>query len=173
MNVLLQEECKRNLAAAILRSSGTLQLRATGTSMLPTLWPGDCLTIQSYNFEDAETGDLVLYARGGRLFVHRVMRKCRLGETHSLITRGDCMTEEDPPVEENDLLGKVIGDPSARLADHACTEAVSIPAAGCMAALPLEFCAPGHASNIRKPRFRMVVDRVDGVILGRRPKKRT
>ena len=82
-------------------------MRATGISMLPTLWPRDCLTIQSYNFQEAETGDLVLYARSGRLFVHRVMRKCRLDEKKSLITRGDCMTEEDPPVQEKDLLGKV------------------------------------------------------------------
>ncbi len=29
--------------------------------MLPTLWPGDCLTIQSHSFEEVQPGDLVLY----------------------------------------------------------------------------------------------------------------
>ena len=75
--------------------------------MLPTLWPGDCLTIQSHSIEEVQPGDLVLYARDGRFFVHRVTRKCRLGEETFLITRGDCMNEEDPPVEKRDLLGKV------------------------------------------------------------------
>ena len=75
--------------------------------MLPTLRPGDCLTIQSHSIEEAQPGDLVLYARDGRFFVHRVTRKCRLGEETFLITRGDCMNEEDPPVEKRDLLGKV------------------------------------------------------------------
>ena len=107
MNVLTQEECKRNLAAAILRSTGTLQLRATGISMLPTLWPGECLTIQSYNFEQAEPGDLVLYARDGRFFIHRIMRTCRLGEDQYLFTRGDCVAVEDPPVHARDVWGKV------------------------------------------------------------------
>jgi hypothetical protein len=103
-----QEACKCSMAAEVLQSTGRLQLRASGISMLPTLWPGDCLTIQSHSFEQAQPGDLVLYARSGRLFIHRVMRKCRIGEENFLITRGDCMTEDDPPVQGRDLLGKII-----------------------------------------------------------------
>jgi signal peptidase I len=108
MDAPLQQAFKCSLATELLQTAGRLQFRATGLSMVPTLWPGDCLTIQSYNFEDAQAGDVVLYARGGRLFVHRIIRKCRLAGTKSLITRGDCMTEEDPPVQEKDLLGRVI-----------------------------------------------------------------
>jgi signal peptidase I len=107
MTALSQEACKCSLAAEVLQSTGRLQLRASGISMLPTLWPGDCLTIQSHSFEQVQPGDLVLYARSGRLFIHRVMRKCRIGEEHCLIARGDCMTEDDPPIHETDLLGKV------------------------------------------------------------------
>jgi len=33
------------LAAEVLRSSGRLRLRATGTSMLPAVWPGDVLSV--------------------------------------------------------------------------------------------------------------------------------
>jgi len=102
-----QEACKCSLAAEVLQFTGMLQLRASGISMLPTLWPGDCLTIQSHSFEQAQPGDLVLYARSGRLFIHRVVRKCRIGEENFLIARGDCMTEDDPPVRERDLLGKI------------------------------------------------------------------
>jgi hypothetical protein len=102
-----QEACKCSLAAEVLQSTGNLQLRASGISMLPTLWPGDCLNIQAHSCEQAQPGDLVLYARNGRLFIHRVMRKCRIGEENLLIARGDCMTEDDPPVRERDLLGKI------------------------------------------------------------------
>jgi hypothetical protein len=107
MDAPSQETCKCSLAAEVLQSAGRLQLRASGISMLPTLWPGDCLTIQSHSFEESRQGDLVLYARSGRFFIHRVVRKCRLDEGNFLITRGDCMADEDPPVQERDLLGKV------------------------------------------------------------------
>jgi signal peptidase I len=108
MDAALQEAFKCSLAAEVLHSTGRLQFRATGLSMLPTLWPGDCLNIQSCNFEDAQAGDVVLHARGGRLFVHRVIRKFSAGRENSLITKGDCMAEEDPRIKEKDLLGKVI-----------------------------------------------------------------
>jgi hypothetical protein len=108
MDAPLQQAFKCSLATEVLQSTGRLELRASGLSMLPTLWPGDCLTIQSLKFEDAEAGDVVLCARSGRLFVHRITRKFYARPTNSLITRGDCMTEEDPPVQEKDLLGKVI-----------------------------------------------------------------
>jgi len=107
MDASFREACKCNLAAEVLQSTGNLQVRAGGISMLPTLRPGDCLSIQSHSIEEVQPGDLVLYARNGRFFVHRVTSKCRSGEETFLITRGDCMTEDDPPVANRDLLGKV------------------------------------------------------------------
>jgi hypothetical protein len=107
MDASFREACKYILAAEVLQSTGELRLRASGISMLPTLWPGDGLTIQSHSFEEVQPGDLVLYARGGRFFIHRVTRKCGSGEGTFLITRGDCMSEEDPPVKTRDLLGTV------------------------------------------------------------------
>ena len=107
MSALSQEACKCSLAAEVLQSTGWLQVRASGISMLPTLWPGDCLTIQSHSFEQVQPGDLVLYVRSGRFFIHRVVRKYRFDERNFLVTRGDCMAEEDPPVLERDLLGKI------------------------------------------------------------------
>ena len=56
MNAEGCEECKCSLAAEVLQSSGHLKLRATGASMLPTLWPGDLLTIQYSNFDQVELG---------------------------------------------------------------------------------------------------------------------
>jgi hypothetical protein len=75
--------------------------------MLPTVWPGDLLTLRTLSFEKAAPGDLVLYMRGGRFFVHRVVRKCDRETNARLITRGDCMRREDSPVPAAQLLGKV------------------------------------------------------------------
>ena len=108
MDASIREACKYSLAAEVLQSTGELRFRASGISMLPTLWPGDCLTIRAHSIEEVQQGDVVLYARGGRFFIHRIRRKCPSGEEILLITRGDCMAEEDPPVKKGDLLGKVI-----------------------------------------------------------------
>jgi signal peptidase I len=102
-----REVGKCKLVAEALRSWGVLKLRATGVSMLPTLWPGDLLTVQSHQPEHAEPGEFVLYMRGGRFFIHRIVRKSLAGNQTFLITRGDCMAENDPPVRSGELLGKI------------------------------------------------------------------
>ncbi len=107
MNTLAREQNSCSLAAEVLRSWRTLQVRATGLSMLPSLWPGDLLTIQSHSFERTEPGDVVLYIRERRFFIHRVVSKPNPGQAPSLITRGDCMPEPDPPVFAGELLGRV------------------------------------------------------------------
>lgn len=73
--------------------------------MLPTLWPGDLLTVSSVRPELIQPGDIVLSMRQGRFFVHRVMSR-DLNEGF-LITRGDCMPENDPPVGRLELLGRI------------------------------------------------------------------
>ena len=108
MDTSIREACKHSLAAEVLQSTGELRFRASGISMLPTLWPGDCLSIRAHSIEEVQPGDIVLYARGGRFFIHRITRKYNSGKETFLITRGDCMAEEDPPVKKRELLGKVI-----------------------------------------------------------------
>ena len=44
MNPQARDKNGCSLAGQTLRSWGVLKLRATGLSMLPTLWPGDLLT---------------------------------------------------------------------------------------------------------------------------------
>jgi hypothetical protein len=75
--------------------------------MLPTLWPGDLLTIQSRQPEQVDPGDILLYARRDRFFIHRIVSKSLNSDDKSLIARGDCMPENDPPIQGRDLLGKI------------------------------------------------------------------
>jgi hypothetical protein len=102
-----RDEGRCSLAAEALRFWGTLKLRATGTSMLPTLWPGDLLTVRSVPPELTQPGDIVLYMRQGRFFVHRVMSQNLALEKEFIITRGDCLSETDPPIGRRELLGKI------------------------------------------------------------------
>ena len=100
------EEHRHSLAVEVLEKSGRLQLSARGYSMLPTLWPGDVLTIQAQTIEQTRVGDVVLFARGGRFFVHRIV--CASGAAGEFITRGDAMPEEDGSLRSDELLGRVM-----------------------------------------------------------------
>ena len=108
MSVLTLEEARCSFAAEVLSRQGNFTLKAFGASMLPALWPGDFAVIQSCRFEDAQAGDIVLYSRAGRFYLHRVIGKASIGDNQELITRGDSMPAPDPPVHPDAVLGKVV-----------------------------------------------------------------
>lgn len=76
--------------------------------MLPTLYPGDILTIRRETLSAIEPGDVVLYTRDGRFFIHRNLRAVQMGSETALVTRGDSMPNADEPVMASELLGKVV-----------------------------------------------------------------
>jgi hypothetical protein len=94
------------LAAETLRSSGTLRLRVSGWSMVPTLWPGDTLVIEPAESSAVCPGDIVLFTRHQRFFAHRVMGKS--SPDRGIRTRGDAMAQMDAPVSNPELLGRVV-----------------------------------------------------------------
>jgi hypothetical protein len=102
-----EHSVKCELAGEILRSTGTLRLRVTGWSMLPSLWPGDTLVIESAASDAIAAGDIVLFGRDRRLFAHRVVPQQKKLKGSRILTRGDSMLRTDPPVAKDELLGKV------------------------------------------------------------------
>jgi len=96
---------KCELAADVLRSSRKLRLQVTGWSMLPSIWPGDTLLVEPAKYDEVASGDVVLFLREQRLFAHRAVG--RNADDSRVLTRGDAMRSEDPPVNEAELLGKV------------------------------------------------------------------
>jgi signal peptidase I len=108
MDIQARDESRCSLAAEGLRSWGVLKVRATGVSMLTTLWPGDVLTVHSVRPEQVEPGEIVLYMRQDRFFIHRIVSKNLTQDEAFLVTRGDSMSENDPPIESSELLGKII-----------------------------------------------------------------
>ena len=75
--------------------------------MLPALWPGDLLTVHSHQPEDVERGEIVLYMRRGRFFIHRIVSTNPTDQDAFLVTRGDSMPKNDLPVRRSEFLGKV------------------------------------------------------------------
>jgi len=98
-----RETHKLDLAVEVLGSSGAIRLRVLGTSMLPSIWPGDVLRIENKPGNEMVPGDIVLVARDGRFFVHRLIEK----HDSEWITRGDSLPQNDAAVTQVQVLGKV------------------------------------------------------------------
>jgi hypothetical protein len=75
--------------------------------MLPSLWPGDLLTIQSVAHDEVVLGDIVLVLRDHGLLIHRLVEKRQEQGCISWITRGDAVPQNDPPAAASELLGRV------------------------------------------------------------------
>ena len=96
---------KIQLFIEALRSYGRASLRVSGTSMWPELWPGDTVEIRIAAMSEMKVGDLAAFTREERVFVHRVVASRRIDGALVLITRGDALDSDDPPVHESELLG--------------------------------------------------------------------
>jgi signal peptidase I len=96
-----------DLAAEVLRRFGEVQIVEMGRSMIPSIYPGDLLTIRSGEKSAVRCGDIVLHLRAGRFCVHRVTRTWQESGTLMFATWGDAAVQQDPPFDENQLLGRV------------------------------------------------------------------
>ena len=101
------------LTEEVVRTFGTVRLRVFGTSMVPSILPGDLVLIHKASLNDISPGEVVMFLQKGRLFVHRVVDRKVVATTgrpeeSCLITRGDRLRHEDPPVPESELLGRLV-----------------------------------------------------------------
>jgi signal peptidase I len=101
------------LAEEVVRTFGEVRLRTSGTSMVPSILPGDLVSIHWASLQDISTGEIVVFSQNGRLVVHRVVdRKVAAiadsPEEWRLITRGDRLRHDDPPISSLELLGRVV-----------------------------------------------------------------
>jgi hypothetical protein len=103
----------RTLAEEVLQTFGQVRLRAFGTSMAPSILPGDFISVQRAELDDISFGEVVLFSREGRLFIHRVVNRnvassADISFESRLITRGDRLCHDDPPIRSVELLGRVV-----------------------------------------------------------------
>src|ERR1700681_2170915 len=104
-NVSTTHAC--GLAGEVVRTFGEVRLRVFGTSMVPSILPGDLISVQRAGLSEISPGEIVLYSREGRLFAHRVVACAGSHDDPRLITRGDRLSHNDPPVSSSELLGRV------------------------------------------------------------------
>ncbi len=95
---------RQSLFVDVLRQFGTARLAVTGSSMLPTVWPGDILVVERQHSDQLQRGQVILCLRDGELVAHRMVR--RSGEL--LVTRGDSLLHNDRPFQAENVVGQVI-----------------------------------------------------------------
>jgi signal peptidase I len=95
------------LAEEVLRSYGKLRIMARGSSMIPTIFPGDILFVERDPLARLLPGHVALASRGGRFFAHRVVRLTALGGAPRVVTRGDALSADDPAFFSEEILGRV------------------------------------------------------------------
>jgi hypothetical protein len=100
-------DAKQQLFLEVLRAYGGAKFAANGASMLPAQWPGDVLEVRRQGVAETLPGQVVLYEREGCFVAHRVVDKIRQKGRTLLVTRGDRLTQPDPPVSQDELLGRI------------------------------------------------------------------
>jgi signal peptidase I len=95
------------LVAESVRAGNAVRVRVGGSSMVPTLWPGDELQVRALGLAEPSRGELLLFVRDGRLCTHRLIGRLEDAGGAQLITRGDAATMSDPPVAVSEILGTV------------------------------------------------------------------
>jgi signal peptidase I len=74
--------------------------------MFPWIRSGDLVFARSYGYEQVSPGDVILFERDDRIFVHRTIRRAKAEA--GLITKGDALDRKDAPVSKSEFLGRVI-----------------------------------------------------------------
>ena len=91
----LRAAAHQELFAEAARKFGEIRFKATGDSMLPSVWPGDLLTVRRQSFSEFRRGQIVLYERGASenadLVAHRIVDFSGDCSGRQLITRGDSL----------------------------------------------------------------------------------
>jgi hypothetical protein len=100
-DVLAARDSYVGLVRSALGHCGRAVVRATGLSMLPTIQPGARVTIVAQRFDAVRPGDVIAFALGPDIFIHRVAER----NSDRLVTIGDNMPLFDPPVTAADFLG--------------------------------------------------------------------
>jgi len=100
------ERQKRDLSLETLRSQGSVRMRALGTSMVQSIWPGDVVSVEK-GIEDIKTGTIVLTLRDDRLFMHRLVDVNKSEGDKWFVTQGDALALPDPAVSRDQILGRI------------------------------------------------------------------
>lgn len=92
----------------LLAQQGRVTLRVQGSSMLPWVKPGDVAVIRRAGIDDVRCGDVALFKRESRLFVHRLVEKHGTLREAQFLAKGDAHPGPDGMIDRDLLLGRVV-----------------------------------------------------------------
>ncbi len=92
-----------DLIADVVRSQGKVHLKVAGASMVPSLWPGDLVTVRHCDSGKLQAGSIIVFRQNQRLVVHRLMH----WQDGCVVTRGDSHFYLDRPAPAGDVIGRV------------------------------------------------------------------
>lgn len=86
---------------------GQVRLRAHGSSMVPTIWPGEVLIVEPARA--VQVGQIVLASHGESLVAHRVVSLADAGDGVRLTTQGDSLGFREPLIPMCRVVGRITG----------------------------------------------------------------
>lgn len=90
-----------------LQERSRICLRVQGSSMLPWVRPGDIAILRKVSPEEVRCGDIVLFRREERFFVHRNVEWFTWGGRNFFVTKGDANLHADGVIALPEILGRV------------------------------------------------------------------
>lgn len=108
--MVICDEVQVHALAAMLEHGGGARVRLYGRSMLPMVFPGLAACIEPVGATDCVPGDVVVVSKDGCITAHRWIG----GEPGRWILQADAFEEPDPPVTDEQVLGRVAGLPLGR-----------------------------------------------------------
>lgn len=95
------------LGKDLVTSGISFRCEVRGWSMYPSIKDGDVVQIAPVRIGEIDVGEVVFFRSGDRLLAHRVTGYVWNEQGVLLKARGDGFRQEDPPIDEADLLGRV------------------------------------------------------------------
>ena len=98
------------LSRELLEEGLTIRITATGTSMYPTIRPGDIIEIVPFGGTGdlLEPGEVVALNRDDDMVVHRFIGYFERDGRRWVFTRGDSVLRADEPVPAEAVAGRVV-----------------------------------------------------------------
>ena len=92
----------------LLKSNQDVIIEVGGYSMYPSLKPRDLITIRRIEKDQLEIGDIIVFNKGNKWIAHRIRKAYFDDGKRFFITKGDSCKTEDLPVNELNVVAKVI-----------------------------------------------------------------
>lgn len=100
---LILEQERKEMVLALLADGKEVKLKMQGTSMFPSIKPGEFAVIKPIDFTTLRVGQVIVFQEGSRWVAHRLLEI----QNEHFIAQGDSLITADLPIEKTQLIGVV------------------------------------------------------------------